>query len=312
MDLIYSINDLGSAVIKLTFAEWLGINEPAFFGFVGEHDLDEGLFVQHIPSLSSYALTVSLVKVSGVLYKLDGSQRKKAWLDGRLPGPDFLIARVFDMSDSDFLTLTTEAMAKRAQTMLAHDLVKAAYTELGLVLESDRLSGGYITEAIHIALRGRPRRLQDKRLAKEKENIDMKKAINVFRQELIVIDSLHPKVDVFFTGVLAGALIMLGLGKPIKDFLRRLNEGRGQERDGLIDPVESLLKAIHRHRVGRHSNNPRMVVDLCKKTVQAMASWLEGEQAVKYWRAKDLTGQDLMPFVQDLRRLKKINAERDL
>jgi len=312
MDFVYSFNKLGSAVIQLHFAEWLGINEPAFFGFIGDHGGDEGLFVQHIPSLSPYALTVTLVKINGVLYKLDGSQRKEAWLDGRLPEPDFLIAQVFDMSDSDFLALTNEAIVKSVQTMLAHDLVKAAYTELGLVLKSDRLSSGYITEAIHIALRGRPRRLQDKRLIKEKEDIDMKKAISVFKQELIEIDELNPKVDVFFTGVLAGALIIQGLGKPIKDFLLRLNEGRGQERDGLVDPVESLLKAIHRHRAGRHSNNPRMAVDLCKKTVQAMASWLEGEQSVKYWRVKDLTGQDVLPFIQDLRRLKKINAERDL
>lgn len=312
MDLLYSINELGNAAIRLTFAEWLDINEPAFFGFVGDHGGDEGLFVQHIYSLSTYALTVSLVKKRDVLYKLDGSQRKKAWLDGRLPEPEFLIALVFDMSDSDFLMLTTEAMAKSVQTMLAHDLVKSTYAELELVLKSDRLSSGYITEAMHIALRGRPRRLQDKRLVKEKEDINMKKAISVFRQELIELDDLNPKVDVFFTGVLAGALIILGLGKPIKDFLVRLNEGRGQERDGLIDPVESLLRAIHRHHAGRHSNNPRMVVDLCKKTVQAMASWLDGEQSVKYWRARDLIGQDLMPFIQDLRRLKKINAERDL
>jgi hypothetical protein len=312
MEMIYSNSELGCAVLRLPFLDWLGINEPDFFGFMGDHGGEEGLNVQHIPSLSAYSVSVSLVRVSDVLYKLDGSQRKEAWLNGKLPTPEFLIAQVFNMTVADFLALTTEAKTKRLEALPAHELVKSVYTDLGLVFVSDRLRNGFINEAIHIALRGRQRQLQDKRSAKEKEDINMIKAIGVFTQELKLIDGLNPKADIFATGVLAGALIMLGLNKPIMEFLKLLNDHCGEVRDELVDPVESLLKAIHRHRISQRSMQPRMAIDLCKKTIQAISIWLEGDQSAKYWRKRDLTGLELMPVIQEMKRLKQINAKKDL
>lgn len=303
------MNNLGCAVLRLGFADWLAVKEPAFFGLVGE---DGGLFVQHIPSLLTFSVTVSLVKVDGVLYKLNGSQRKDAWLSGTLPTPDTITALVFDMTEADFLALTAAATAKRTEALPAHERVMAIYADLGLVFVSDRLKNGFITEAIHVALRGRQRQLQDKRSAREREDIDMKKAITLFSQELKLIDGLNPRPDIFATGVLAGALIMLGLNKPITEFLTRLNENRGEVKEGLLDPVESLLKAIHRHRISQKTMQPRMAIDLCKKTVHAITIWLEGDQSAKYWRTRDLTGHDLMPIIMDMKQLKKIHVEKDL
>lgn len=312
MEMVYPINDLGCSVLRLPFADWLAISEPDFFDIDEEHGGSGGLFVQHIPSLYAYSLTVVLVNVSDTLYKLNGSRRKDAWLNGTLSKPDHLTALVFDMTETDFLTLSTEAKAKRMEALPAHELVKAAYAELGLVFISDRLRNGFINEAIHIALRGRQRSLQDKRSIREREDINMKKAIELFKEELKLIDSVNPKADIFTTGVLAGALIMLALNKPITEFLIRLNESRGEEKDGLIDPVESLLKAIHRHRISQRTMQPRMAIDLCKKTVHAISLWLEGDQSAKYWRMRDLTGHELTPLIKELKQLKMINVERDL
>jgi transposase len=194
----------------------------------------------------------------------------------------------------------------------ANELVKSIYTELELDFVSHRLSKGFITEAIHIALRGRQRQLQDKRSSKERENVNMKKAIGFFTQELMIIDSVSPKIDIFATGVLAGALIMLGMNLPILKFLTQLNDHRGEVRGGLNDPVELLLKAIHRHRISKRTAQPRMAIDLCKKTIQAITIWLEGEQSAKYWRIKDLSGLEIMPVIQEMKRQKKITGERDL
>jgi hypothetical protein len=140
----------------------------------------------------------------------------------------------------------------------------------------------------------------------------MKKAIELFKSELLLIDGLLPKSDIFTTGVLAGSLIMLALNKPITEFLKRLNDNQGQTKDGLADPIECLLKAIHRHKISQRTMQPRMAIDLAKKTVHAIAIWLEGDQSAKYWRMRDLTGHELMPLIMELKQLKMINAERDL
>lgn len=306
--MVYPATDLGCAVLRIPFTDWLAVREPEFFDVEGEH----GGFVQHIPSLYGYSTTVVLLKLGDALFKLNGRSRKEAWLNGSLPAPDDLTALVFDIPESDFLTLCVEARARRIESMPAHEVVKDAYARLGLTFKSERLRNGFITEAIHIALRGRQRILQDKRSLRERDDIHMKRAIEIFTDELWLIDSLEPKADIFTTGVLAGALIMLGLNKPITEFLIRLNESRGVKKDGLLDPVECLLKAIHRHRISNRTMQPRMAIDLCKKTVHAISIWLEGEHSSKYWRIRDLTGHELMPIIMELKHLKMINAESDL
>ncbi len=312
MEMVYPIDGFGCGFLRISFAEWLKIGEPVYFGVVEELGDSEGLFIQTIPSLSAYLTTVAVVRVDGTLYKLNGSRRKNAWLNGSLATPDFLTAMVFDMPIGEFLLLHAAAKTRLVEALPPHELVKIAYAELGLVFVSERLRNGFITEAIHIALRGRQRILQDKRSIREREDIDMKKAIQTFKTELLLIDGLNPKADIFTTGVLAGALIMLGLGKPITEFLTRLNESRGEVKDGLVDPVESLLKAIHRHRITQKNMQPRMAIDLCKKTVHAIMIWLEGDQSAKYWRIRDLTGHELAPIIMEMKKLKMIHVESDL
>jgi hypothetical protein len=309
MEMVYPISDLGCAVVRLSFEEWLEIREPEFFDIDAS---DSDGFVQHISSLYAYAVTVVLVKVGDTLFKLTGNRRKNAWLKGRLPKPDYLTAMIFEMTVADYEALCIDAKMKRLESLPAHEVVKEAYNELGLVFASERLRNGFINEAIHIALRGRQRSLQDKRSIREREDINMKRAIEVFKSELLLVDSLSPKSDIFTTGVLAGAMIMLGLNKPITEFLKKLNDSQGTTKDGLADPVECLLKVIHRHKISQRTMQPRMAIDLAKKTVHAITIWLEGEQSAKYWRMRDLTGHELMPLIMELKQLKMINAERDL
>lgn len=306
------MDNFDCTILRITFADWLSTGEPTFFGVVDELGDGEGLFIQDIPSLFPYLSTVAMVRVDGALYKLNGSRRKRAWLNGAMESPAFLNALVFEMPTADFLRLVNRAKGMAFDALPTHEVVKLAYAELGLVFLSDRLRNGFINEALHIALRGRPRRLQDKRSIKEREDIDIKKAIGLFKDELKLIDGIEPKADVFTTGVLAGALLMLALNKPVEGFLKDLNDDAGRERNGQYDPVESLQRSIRRHRISSGATSQRMAVDLCKKTIHAMQIWLEGDHSARYWRMKDLSGHDLMPVIIEMKLLRRINAERDL
>lgn len=303
------IDDFGCTIVKITYDEWLAYQELDFFGFGGE---PSELF-DKIPSLQSYINTVELIKVGRSLYKVNGQRRKEAWSSGALPKPTTLTALIYDVSKSDFSKLCTESKEHFLKTLPQNEIVKLAYSDLGLNFTSERLRHGLITEALNIALRGRQRPLQDKRLAKEREDINIKKAVNVFREELKTLDKLSLSKDIFTVGVFAGALIMLGLNKPIIDFIVCLNDRKTESKDEVLtDPVGSLLKIIWRNKIS-HKNDPRrMSIDLCKKTIQAMSLWLEGRESSKYWRTRDLTGLSIEPLILELKRLKMIHAERDL
>ena len=264
--------------------------------------------------MTAYSVWVVLVRVGDELYKLNGKQRKEAWSIGKVQPPENLSAQVFDITQADFLALNLEAKKLQLEILPPNDSVKLAFADIGLTFTSERLKGGFINEAINIALRGKQRALQDKRSAREKQDIDMKKAITVFSQELMLIDHLNPKPEIFVTGVLAGALIMLGLNKDIREFLVRLSEQRGEIVEDSHDPVSCLLGAIHSYsfRMTQKLMKARMSIDLCKKTIQAILLWEKGPESPRYWRKNDLTGVDHLPYIRELKQLKGINENRDL
>lgn len=312
MDLLHTDNTAGYALMRLSYQEWLPIKEPNLFSFGVDQTENKLLSLMHADSLSAYSLLVAVVKVGDTLYKLTGKQRKEDWLSGKRPPPDYLIVQVIDLTERDFLALNNEAQNLQVQNVPPNETVKRIYAELDLGLTSDRLKEGFILEALNIALRGKPRSLQDKRFVWEKEEINTQKAIQVFSEELRIIDDLKPKSEIFVSGVLGGALLMLGINKDVKDFLSRLNDGQGEIRDGLEDPVSGLLRAIEVHRISDPAIPAHMATDICRKAIQAIMLWKEGPDSTKYWRKKLLSGIDPRPFVRELKSLKQINEHKDL
>lgn len=315
MQLAYSNDELQLSLMVLSVPEWLALKESVFFNALPNQEDNDWLFLENAPSLAPYAALVTLAKVGDELYKLNGLQRKSAWTSGQVAVPEQLIAQVIAMSETDFSALNQEIQKKHLASLPPNEIVKTAYKELGLVLNSVRLREGLIVEALNIALRGRPRSLQDKRFIKEKEEINIKKAVAVFSDELLLLDSLDPKPEIFFTGVLAAALIMLGSHIPntsIAEFLRRLNAHQGETKDNLEDPVAGLLRALGSHTMTDRNMSALMTVELCKKTVQAMTHWEEGKDSPKYWRKRVLPGVDHLPYIGKLKHQKHIHDAMDL
>ena len=312
METSYPLNELKRTLKAFSFADWLRMEEPCFF-------TSPECKVNYLPlliatnELKAWSSVVSIINVDGHFYKLDGADKKKHWCNESNKAPDTVFALVYDISLTSFELLIAES-EKLAFHSLSHaEQAKAVYSELGLSFTSERIRNGMIYESINIALRGRQRTLQDKRTAREKEEINIKKAIEFFKDDLIFIDQLVAKPDIFLTGVLAGSLLMLALKKPnTKLFLAKLNSGMGQVLDGKKDPVESLLKIISRHRIAQRYHDPKTAVELCQKTVHAILSWEEGAQSPSYWRERDPKGTELTPIIREMKNINKINAQMDL
>ena len=288
------------------------IPEPSVFGLTPAHEDNHWELLQQSPSLSPYLRLVSLLKVDGELYKFDGRARKELWQSGKLKPPETLMAQVFDLPEAEFLELNSKAKAKQSQALPVNEVIQGIYQELGLSFTSERIKSGFIYDAINIALRGKPRNLQDKRYSLEKEEVDMRKAIKLFSEELSLIDSLNPKPDLFVTGVLAAVLIMLGTHRDLHEFLHRFNIGQVEYQDGLEDPVAGLIRVIQRHRIDDNAMPSHLSIDLCRKTIQSITLWEEGRGSPLYWRRKLVSGIDHLPYIREMKRAKHVEGEREL
>jgi hypothetical protein len=312
MKTLYSSPDSPYSLLEIPYLDWLGIKEALVFDLNPDQDDSHWLFLQQSPSLSQCSRLVSLVKVGDDLYKFDGKIRKALWQSGKLQPPETLMAQVFTLTEAEFAALNAEAQAKQIQTLSPNEVIQGIYEELGLNFSSERIKGGFINEAINVALRGRPRALQDKRLSHEREDIDLNKAIRLFSDELTFIDSLSPKPDIFVTGVLAGALIMLGTHRDLREFFTKVNNRQGEHQNNLEDPVAGLVRNIEHHRMDDRAMSSHLSIELCRKTIQAVTLWEEGSGSPLYWRKKLVSGLDHMPYIREMKRSKHIDGERDL
>ncbi len=312
MDLLNYFTQKNLSLYDLSYNEWLALPEPPFFDQIGDQEEGHWLLLQQTSGLRNAIDVVTLVELDGVRYKLDGKFRKALWQSGKLPTPENLMAQVFEISQEDFSALSHVKSFINAQSLAPNEAIQAIYKELGLKFTSDRIKSGFIYDAINIALRGKPRNLQDKRYSLEKEEIDMRKAIKLFSHELAFIDSLNPKPDLFVTGVLAAALIMLGTHRDLHEFLHRFNTGQVEHQDGLEDPVAGLIRVIQRHRIDDNAMPSHLSIDLCRKTIQSITLWEEGRDSSLYWRRKLVSGIDHLPYIRALKRAKHIDDQRDL
>lgn len=315
MQIIYANSELNTSLAELSTQEWLDIKESEFFNFIQNDEENNWLFLEQASTLSAFSALLAVAKVDGELYKLNGKQRQLAWTSGKLQAPESLMAQIVEITAADFLALSEEIQAKRKASLPVNEYVKAIYKELGLSFNSARFKEGLISEAITVAFRGRPRALQDKRFIKERVELNLKKAIELFSEELLFIDSLNPKPELFLTGVLAAALIMLGGTSPntdIREFLVRLNNHQGEIKDGLEDPVAGLLRVLEGYRMSDRNAQSHMTIDLCKKVIQSITLWQEGADSPKFWRKKLITGIDHMPYIRKLKHQKQVYEAMDL
>ena len=315
MRIVYSSSELNYVLVEISVQEWLETKESEFFKFFQNDEENTWLSLENTSCLVPFASLLALAKVDGELYKLNGKQRLIAWTSGKSPAPVGLVAQVIEVTAANFLALEAEIKAKRDASLPTNEWVKDIYKELGLSFTSNRLKEGLISEAITIAFRGRPRELQDKRFIKERVELNLKKAIGLLSEELLFIDGLNPKPEIFMTGVLSAALIMLGgtsQNTEIREFLLRLNNKQGEIKDGLEDPVAGLLRVLDGYRMSDRKAHSHMTIGLCKIVIQSITLWLEGADSPKFWRKKLVTGIDHMPYIRKLKHQKEVYDDMDM
>jgi hypothetical protein len=258
-------------------------------------------------SMNDYICSVDVALIDGNYQKITGLIRKGLWGKGMLEIPSVLNVSIYLVKQTSFDQLISILYPVSLKNKSQNNVLEC-YKELGLSFNSDRLSHGYITEALNIALRGEPRALQDKRVLKKE--VELKKAIENFREELYQIDEIKPDHNLFTTGVIAAALIMLSIDSQCINFFKQLNSFQGETKGEDKDPVEALLRILESLKKKKISEG-KLQVEICSKTVRAIKAWNAGPDDNRYW-LKRLTSIDFLPDVRKMRAIKGIHGIKEL
>ncbi len=245
----------------------------------------------------------------GTYYKVDGHVRAYLWETGELAAPETLHVTIYKVTSLSELNHLYSALKTQSRTD-KFDEVCAAYNENGLNLTSKRLKDGFIIDALNIALRGAARSNQDKRSLPE---IDIYKTIRVFKNELALLDSINPQPEVFFSGIVAAALLALSSHPDSIAFFQKIAAREGNKVDGKMDPVEAVLVYVDSIRQKRASWLNAQQEDLCARTLRAVSGWQEEQTSgQEYWFKTKLRAADIAPWITRMKAAKGIETDPSL
>jgi hypothetical protein len=218
----------------------------------------------------------------GQIWKVQGHARALLWNIGSLESPRAVYATVFRCSTWQALLDLYTSFDSKDAAETAIDRVIGAYRQHGLDLKSKRLRYGMIADALWLALRGVARKT-DTGAQSSHDDLDVYQAVGVFRNELIMLDSVSPDPDVFQTGVVAAALLGLAINPEGLPFFAALAKNEGCKKGSMLDPVEATRQLIEGVKKSRSSWVRSSHEELCGKTLRAYSIWSRGPSDKDYW-----------------------------
>ena len=244
----------------------------------------------------------------GSYYKVDGHTRGYLWEQGELPRPDYLHVTIYRVASRAELDALYEAFDTSTAIKTGYDQVLAGFRDCGLQLQSKRLRQGFLNDALNIALRGATRELQDHSLPE----LDMYRAVAVFKPELELLDGIDPQPLPFYSGVVAAALIGLTLYPPkrVLDFFGKLNRGEGNRKNGRSDPVDAVLVVVERMNMEKNAARTSLQGELCGRALRGLLTWLGGPKKSRhqYWLQYLIHAMDVEPLIAEMKTKKGIQG----
>lgn len=247
--------------------------------------------------------------LKGHWYKVDGHTRTYLWNNNELPPPEdgYLNVRVSKVRSREELNALYETFDNPSAAERPYEKNYGALKELGLTLKSKRLRTGFFSDALSLAIRGRCRGQVEPWML----DLDQAGAIGVYSEELKQIDELNLRPDLFTSGPLAAALVMMAINKRSLGFWRDLNDRRTfRSPDGHADdPPGAILRMIqstgHDNKRARH---PLWQQKLFGCSLRACNEWLQAKKDGKEKWYKNLPmPADPYPFIERVRKKKKLD-----
>ncbi len=251
---------------------------------------------------------VVAAELDGQIYKVDGHTRALLWASGKLPHPDGVLATVYRCKNREELNALHATFDTQAAAETVFDKVSGAFSEQGLVLTSKRLRSGTIADALSIATRGVAR--GEDAEGGTSDEFDVYNAVALYAQELRLLDTVNPQNEVFYTGLLAAALLSLAVDPTTLEFFRAISENRGIVKEGLMDPIAGVLGNVAKMK-NKHARFRRDQERLCESTLGAVEVWRAGPTARGYWSTGRYEPMNLLRVVRQVREIKLLKRFGD-
>lgn len=250
--------------------------------------------------------------LDGTYYKVDGHTRAYLWQQRKLPRPARLHVTLYQVASRAELDNLYKIFDSAGAAKTRNDEVYAGYRECGLQLRSSRLRHGLLSDTLNIALRGATRTQQDR----QRPEVDLFRAVAVFKEELVLLDGIDPQPNPFYSGVVAAALIGLTLYPKdrILDFFDKLNRKEGNRRAGRSDPVDAVLTVIQQMTMDRSITHSIRQAELCARTLRGVLTWVAGpgQRRNQYWLQCGIKAADMEPILAKLKATKGIQDDPGL
>lgn len=300
--------------LVLPMATWLGIPDHPRMRDVERHSRKaHWQFAAHARGAIAQALrTVAAAELDGVLYKLDGHTRSYLWKEGRLAPPQNVLVNVFPCRSSQDFHDLYNALRSPFAIEERYESVLGAFRAHKLELTSGRLRDGMVVDAFYIALTGTAR--SNQKAGQDVHELDIYTAVGCFRDELLALDAVKPRAEVFHGGVVAGALLGLAMRPSGLDFFAELSR-RGRRHNateptsgGRRDPVGALLFHLQEVKESKSSWVKRNQEDLCARTLGAFFAASRGPESPDYWMDDVPPAEDIRPILQTVKQLKGVDC----
>lgn len=263
-------------------------------------------------AVASQLAHVVAARLDGTYYKVDGHTRSYLWEQGRLPHPPMLHVTIYPVASRAELDALYEVFDASTAAKTRYDQVYGGFRECGFQPRSKRLRHGFLNDALNIALRGGIRGQQSRALPE----VNLYRAVAVFRPELELLDGIDPEPRPFYSGVVAAALIGLVLYPPARvlDFFTKLQHGEGNRKDGRSDPVDAVLNVIQQMTLEKRAAQTTLQADLCARTLRGLVTWLAGPETQRnqYWLKTSIHAINLEPLLAELKAKKGIQNDPTL
>jgi len=221
------------------------------------------------------------------LYKVDGHCRSLLWKQGTLPTPFTICATVIRCRSRQALLDLRQQYDNASAAQTSTDNVSAALHEYSLVFGSSRLRTFNWSEALEIAVRGKP--LREGLKSNLSAQYDPFAAVECFRSELKILDDCEPPAPLFLTGHVAAALLALAENFAAREFFSLYAKGLGKQRRGELDPISYLTYWTEQARLHKSSWLKHHQTDVCGLVLALVNRFLQGPDSPGWWIPRNAT-----------------------
>lgn len=250
-------------------------------------------------------------------YRITGNRRAQLWQAGELPRPDApLEMKVFQATSKDDLNDLYKIFSTASGVEdRDYDRLFRVITSEGLGVQSKNLRFGFFTGALQYLARGGP---TSHAVQISDYAVDAERVAEVFREEILAIDQLNLKADIFSTGVLAAAITSLVRYPDSMEIWSDLNEGKwthtraGYDAAGLINSF--IMRRRGRNHLTRspigHQFMYRLVLGIVEKWAERKNK-LQSDAKPRF-RVCPAPLRDVEAVLEDLRKIKRLGYENGL